>query len=371
MGRFLLLLLAAVGLSAITLYFGSSAPTEAAAEVKLWERADEAVAREIALSGLSDAEARLSAAFATNHAYTEALEWSGEYQEGTYEVVVAQQDSLLIVTSRGVLGETEHHVRRAFRPLAYEVPPFVRQALLVDDNIHINNPLRVTAPPSTNANVHANRHLQIRSLTSLVMGFGTASGMLQPLHGVSLPAVFLPNYNPDHLVSYASQVAPIQIPSVDVRAYRSLASQVLPRNGILQGTVSLGTRTAPSVIYAEGVIDTGSPVVFDGWGILVVDGSLHVNHALTTVGDENRSRLLVIVSDNVSVRRDNIDLAGSWFVGRHLQLRQGTRLVNGGFTVRGHYQQSGAVEIIFRELPIQLASLAWPDHLVSRSYREW
>lgn len=371
MGRFLLLIVGALALSVPVLLFQSAEPATAATEGSLWQRADRATARELALSGIADAETKLSLDFARHHAYLGPATWASRYGGGAFDIVIERQDSLVIVTSRGAFRDAEHHVRRAYRPSARAVPPFVRQALLVENHIQIAHPLHAWATPPTNANVHSNRHLMIRDLATVVTGFGTASGRLHALLGVSLPTVFTPNYNPDALVPYSDGAARVPIPTPDVAVYRPLASSVFPRRHTLSGRIPLGTRQAPVVLYADGDLGTGGPVEFDGWGVLVVNGAFQIDHALRTVGDANRSRLLVIVEESVQVRRESVDLAGSWVVGQHLSLRGGTRLINGGFTVGGHFQTTGAVEIGFMEVPIQLVDVAWPDYIVARSYREW
>jgi hypothetical protein len=191
------------------------------------------------------------------------------------------------------------------------------------------------------------------------------------MSGTSLPDLFEPNYNPEGLPEYASGVAPVPFPDIDLAAYRTRATDVLRPNTNLRGRIALGTREQPALLYAEGNLGTGDQVEFDGWGILVVEGTFHIDHRIRTVGDELQSQLLVVAASNAVVRRDGLDIAGFWYVGGNLSLRSNTRLVGGGYMVEGQYRSTGPVEIAYQQPVLPLLEVAWPDHLIPITSREW
>lgn len=298
MGKALLLIVAAVALSLGGVMLRSSTATLRESGDRTYERAEDIVAREIALTGLGEGETRVSEVYAGGEVYSGPWLLTGDYQGGAYEVRVELRDSLVVITSTGRYEDATHSVRRAYRPRARAVPSAMTYSLLIHNVGQIRGPLSVTAPAPMNANVHGNHQIQISSGTALVSGFGTATHRLTS-SVLPLGSIFLPNYNPDGLVTYADGVAEVPIPRVDAAVYRPLASRVFGNNARLNGRYRMGTSAAPTVFYADGNLGTSGDVEFEGWGVVIVNGNFNVDHAIRLVGTPTDSRLLVIGARNV------------------------------------------------------------------------
>lgn len=371
MGRLLLLLVVVSAAGASALFFGSADPAVAGAERRTYATAAEALAREVALTGLADAEVALLGSLAATNAVDLPLVRQGAHQGGAYRAEAVWADSVVVVTSAAVHGGAERTVRRSYRPRASAPPPFLVPTLLVDNHVQVRDPLEITAPPTANADVHANGNLQLGPVAVRVNGFGSASGRVHNRTGLPAPSVFLPNVNPAGLPATAEGAPPVPVPDVEPSRYRPQADRVLPRNSRLSGQYALGTRGSPALLYAEGNLTTSGAVTFSGWGVLVVEGNFQVDHPIVLSGGAANGQVLVVVGGHAQVRSPGLDVAGNWFVGGNAQLAAGARFTNGTLTVGNNLQLGGALTIAHRPVEVGVAGVVWPDHAVARSYREW
>lgn len=371
MGRLLLLLVVVSAAGASALFFGSADPAVAGAEQRTYATAAEALAREVALTGLADAEAVLLGSLAATSAVDLPLARQGGYNGGTYRAEAVWDDSVVVVTSAGTYGSAERTVRRSYRPRASAPPPFLVPTLLVDNHVQVRDPLEITAPPTANADVHANGNLQLGPVTVRVTGFGSASGRVQNRTGLPEASVFVPNVNSAGLPATTEGAPTVPVPAVEPPRYRPQADRVLPRNSRLSGQYALGTRSSPVLLFADGNLSTSGSVAFSGWGVLVVEGNFQVDHPLVLAGGPSDGQVLVVVGGHAQVRSPGLDVAGNWFVGGNAQLAAGARFTNGTLTVGNNLQLGGALTIVHRPVEVDVAGVVWPDHAVARSYREW
>lgn len=341
-------------------------------EARLHSFSDEVQAREVALTGMSDAVARVSQAVSETGVYSGPWEVEGQYSGGRYQVEIVREDSLLVFTSKGSIGRATKHVRQSYRPRAYNVPEFARRAILVDMMIQLDSRLVVNSEAPTNADVHSNMHLQFGGNTDIsVTGFGRSSMQVQSASLTTLLGLFAPHRNPDLLPTVLGGAPRVQLPSDDLALYRSMASRVWPGSANISGAYQMGTQSNPVVWFVNGDLSTWDDVQFDGWGIIVVTGQGRFNHHVRTVGDHNQSRLLWIIGSHVFTSGTGLDITGSMHVRGKFNLGGPVRILNGSL-IAGHLLQiDHPLEIYYREFPLPFADILWPDHIVSRSYREW
>lgn len=369
MGKFLLLLVAGAALS-LGLTLGlSTLRQEAATDEAFYQSAHVAFARNVALSGLGDAEARISQAFAQQRAYAGPLAWTGSYDGEPYHVQVGSSEGLIAITARGEHVGAERHVHRTYSPRAREVPPFLRYALLSDHQLDLRDALTIVAPPPLEARVHANHHLRLRDPSSSIEGYASTSRMLFGPGGTLLDLLFDVDEPTGPL--YQEGVPEVPVLEMNVADYERLATEVLGRRASVSGVLQGGTEAAPAVIYAPGGLSTSGEVEVDGWVVLAVDGTFDVDHSVRTRGTPEQSQLLVVVDHQIRVNAPSLEIAGTWHAGHMITLDADTRIVDGGISSGHTIRTLGPLTIEYRPLSLGLVGALWPDHLVPRSYREW
>ena len=332
MGKLSLILLAAVGFTAVYAATQALADDRRSDSVMLRQRALETEARQAALSGYAEAAERLGSD-PTLVGKTAISPLHGEHGGGEYTVrfeIVSASPYVVRARSVGVAegagGASEEHVvegrfetRPVVGPVATgdpvqalgNVPPYMRYAIFT------NRSLSLAAIPTVrsnggnyNADVHTNRQI-LNLSTSLVglnpvRGFGTYSE--SGLFGIlNFGQAFKPPVNPTGLAT-SRKVAPVTLPLFtsdglirNLLGTNSTVGQSLPAvlervqdatefvtdfrpaRTELFGTMQLGTRENPALIYVDGDLVLFN-VTLRGYGIFVVRGDVIFENTLTGLG---------------------------------------------------------------------------------------
>jgi hypothetical protein len=191
-------------------------------------------------------------------------------------------------------------------------------------NITVERSLTVNALSGGNANLHANGSLNflLGSAPSLVQGFGHYGGGISMGGGQPAAQVFVPPVNPDQAPP-TSKVSTIAAPSVVASNYESIATKKSYSTVSLNGLVTLGTSTDPEIWYVDGNVQTGGPVVFAGYGAIVIKGNLRFDHSIV-MSDLTPSSVVFYVEGNINIAQGNLALSSNYaltFVGANLTIR--------------------------------------------------
>ena len=325
MGKLSLILLAAIGLTA-SYATGRALGADRRADSEMLQSADrEYRARQAALSGYAEAAQRLASdPSLVGKASISPLH--GRYGGSEYTVRFDVRSSVeVVVRSTAVTGsgamEAAHVVEGLFRPRAAigpvaasdpaaalsQVPPYMRYAIFSDKDLSLLAFPRVEANGTGfNADVHTNGKVTNLSTSMFgilpIRGFGTYSQ--SSLLGFTSTAAFKPPVNPDNLQTYR------KIPAIDLPLFTSdglirdalgtaapVTAQVPELLSVLQstteivtdfrpgkvqlfGTVQLGTRQHPKLIYVDGDLVLFNATMV-GYGIFVVKGSVYFDNTIT------------------------------------------------------------------------------------------
>ncbi|MEM6782120.1 MAG: hypothetical protein AAF624_00090 [Bacteroidota bacterium] len=356
MGRLLLFLLISTTLStSVGFQRGAWTSYEEATE-RLSEHHAYLLAEEAATAGLVEARRHLD-----SHGGA-AASLTGAHSGGTYRAdVVVQGGGAVSVRSEGTLvlpgdqGAARHVKEVSFStssgatgmggmpPLATafasdtHLPEFMQGAVIAERTFSLHNGFRVEGNGG-NANVRTNGSAQ--GSRAHVEGFLLHAQRINDA-GIRnrLSDLFHPveNVSNDPLLQ---QVSRVTIPNFNVRNLRSQATQVFNSNLHLNGAYTLGTADSPAIWYVNGDLSTHGPTTFSGYGVILVQRNVNVNHPVTNLnsGAANAHLALygaqdVSINSNVTLHaqvlaRNNVNFGGSSTVYGQIVTR-GTLNLNG------------------------------------------
>src|SRR5687768_1578231 len=264
MGKLLLLIIVPVALGMSTLLLSSARDALGSADNSLNRRSDEVVAREIALSGLGEAEGSLLPAIARSTTYTGSRTFAASIAGGSYNATIATTGATHTITSTGTINGHSSTVGRVYRALL--VPGFMGKAGTIRGNLEVQNNFTLTSvDPERNADVQTNGNFTLKSGVTNMTGFGLYGGNIVYENGQTAAQAFRPNYNPTGLPT-ARQVPPVPFPTFLAATYAPMATRTTVGELRLNGNVTLGTRENPTIWYVAGTIRTTGPVTVTGYG---------------------------------------------------------------------------------------------------------
>ena len=354
MGKMLLLLVAASTLAGAVVYTRGATAGERSGSAVATRQMARAVAEQLSATGLNEAAQWVSTLSAVP-AVTTVFE--GAQMGGTYRALAVPNgtgvDIVSVGTLPGVAGGAAAHTRSIGFSLASAaaapaevLPPFMQAALTMERMLTANGGVAVTSEsPLVNANVHTNGAGQAGG-GSVIQGFLRHA---QPIGDAGirqrLEAVILPNQNPDGLPDL-QPVGRIEIPEFRAEAHRARATQVVSGNYVVSGTVTLGTRAAPSIILVTGDLTSqGAETRFVGYGILLVAGNVNINQSVRTdAGSE--SSLAVYTQGAVNIN-GQLTLTGQVFSNQDVNMSSQS-VITGTVTTRSGVNFNGGGRIVYR-----------------------
>jgi hypothetical protein len=380
MGKLLLLIVMPVALGTSTLLLSSSRDALGSADSTLNSRSDEVVARELALSGVAEAESALLPVIARSPAYTGARTFTASISGGTYSATIATAGATHTITSTGTMNGHSVAVGRVYR--AEFVPDFMGNAVFTDNNLLLNSPLTIRAEsPDLNGNVRTNHNFQINGGPTAVNGFALHAGQLNLNTGVPAPQIFTPPVNPTN-APVTQAVAPITIPALVPANYAGFANRQTLGDLTLSGNVVLGTRENPTIWYVAGALQTSANVTLSGYGVFLVRDEVRFSHHVWTQAMDE-SNAAFYSGGHIKVINGSLDIAGQLFANGNVELKEYTNLT-GSLVARNTLNTLGPVTIIYRHPAQALTERFWPQvvggsihasavptGVVMSSYREW
>lgn len=389
MGKALILIVAASLMGAGFVIFTGVQQSTYRASVQLSEHEARVLARQIVLSGVSEARAGV---LTNPGAVTEVMQFSGSTMGGTYSTTITPVGEgediqfVIRVESRMPLGPDRGFVSHTIE-LTYAlandsevdlnddgVPQFFTYALLMNGPLNVNGNMRVLGGPSLNADIHTNSSISLEGGNS-VAGFGTYVTTAASKPARRLMTTFSPAVNPDDLPT-VQQKAPINILRFNAADYADLATRVTEGNLTLSGNNVLGTRDNPEIWYVTGELSVAAGTRLDGYAIFMVEGDIVLGGNFTTTGAVgNESSLGFYTSSSVRMS-GSVEVYGQFLARENLTF-SGTSTLHGNVTVGGTVVWGGTPTIQYREASPALTTPLWPEPIAGFAewrpvnYREW
>jgi hypothetical protein len=380
MGKLLLLLITPTAIGLSMLLLGSARDAIGSADSTLNRRSDVVVAREVALSGLADAESTLLPAVSQVAIYDGQRDFAAAVGAGTYVTVIHTAGPVHTITSIGTVNGQTATIRRVYR--AEYVPAFMGMAVVTENNIVLHSPLTVRAEsPDINASVWTNHNFEVNGGPISVEGYAFHAGVLGLHTGVPASQMFMPVSNPDN-APVSQVVAPMVIPPIVPSAYALFATRQTLGDLRLSGDVMLGTRENPTIWYVDGALDTSADVTLHGYGIFLVNNEVRFTHNVRSA-NMGESNAAFYSGGHIKVMSGALDIAGQLFANGNVELKENTNLV-GSLVARNVLNTLGPVTITYRPPTAALTNPFWPQvvggivnptavpaGLRVESYREW
>ena len=323
----------------------------------------ETLARDAAISGINIARQYLSDYWASS-SWTPSSRTSKTITAGlgqaSYTVNVSMNGTKASVLSTGTIGnasgaQTAYSIRSEYVREA-EVPDFMKEAIVQDGNFLLENDFLLDSEDSSNANVHTNGNIQIKSGTASIHGFGYHKGDAQTDNGQALTDIFTPYSNPDGK-PVTQKVSEITIPSFKAEDHSGIATERYYSDLKLGGTVTLGTKDNPKIIYVEGSVTTTSDVVFSGYGVFVITGSVQVYHNVTQTGT-TENNVGFYANGSIYVENGGLSLDGQWLANGNAKMQVNTHFT-GTVTLKGNMEVLGPMHMTYRPASSALTQDFW------------
>lgn len=359
------------------------------AEARLSTHQYEILARNAALAGFNVAKQQLAEDFATA-----SPTFSGTYDDSEYAGTISYAGAVANVVSVGTTtGPGGKEVtftvdasieKEAVTQIAEQAPPFMRYAVLSEDDLGIDGNVLAdlyvdgNEENTLNANMHTNGNLHINGNAAEVRGFGTYVGSGTASPSSALTSTFRPYYNPSN-EPVVKQIPAIEVPVFDVAAFLSKTSVDHTTTGdlTLSGTYSLGgTREDPYVWHVDGNVSASGGVTIDGYAMFIVDGdaTLSGNLAAGDTGYEggDESSIGIYASGSIYMSGTS-DIHGQLFAGTSASVLSGSPSVYGNVASKGSVELSGSPKIYYR-VPSPALTTIFEDpeyQLKLIAYSEW
>lgn len=363
MGRFLLLLVAAVTLAAGISLSRGSVRSQARSTEDVAGHSDRMVARTIALSGHEATRQQIAAGYEAAGRYTGTTSFSGDYQKGTYtsDAVISANGRDVAITTTSTFQGAEHVVRASYiAGTSYKTTAFMAGGTVTGGSLRAWHPLTVrSVAPNMNASIRVNGDIEfkVQSDPSIVEGFGYYSGSATLSSSQIDTDLFQPVANPDG-TAVLQHAPPIDIPPIDIEDYRSVATKVFTNNTTLSSNITLGTREAPEVWLFEGALNTNSAITVTGYGALVVKGKVKFMGDIHSADGTDSAFSVLSESDIDLMNAQHVE--ANIMTNGQVELKHGADLY-GNLTLLGDLRTKGPNNVYFRPMVESLGDKLWPD----------
>jgi len=206
-------------------------------------------------------------------------------------------DSLIKINVYANYKGTQKTITSYFK-LSQTTPSFLNYALLTGGNLILNGNMNVSSFSGGNANVFANGNVNINGNASIT-GFLNYGGTFTR-NGFDPTKTINPPVNPNGLPSFG-QAPAVPLPTFDPNYFKNIATKSYSGGTFINGlTITLGTKTNPSVFYVDGDFSLNG-VTFIGYGSICVKGNLNLNGGnINNTSDPQGSPLALYVTGNVN-----------------------------------------------------------------------
>lgn len=316
---------------------------------------------------------------------------TGAYESGTYEARVVGEDTTTRAEAEvevvGRFDQTNpgqsHTLDATFStPTLAAVPKALQYAIMADGDLELNGTALIESDSShVNADVHTNRGLEVSGLPNAVDGFGTYTGSksFSPIGSES--SIFSPNANPEG-ESAVQQSGEVEVPSFDPAEHAGDADQstsTVDWDGTEVVDFSslgsdAGTEDNPAIWYVDGDLNVSGSVEVQGYGIMVVTGSITVSGGAATSQASSPAGWMGLYADGDIDISDNTEIHGQLFANGDVSI-SGTPEIHGSVTSRGRTTVNGTPDLDYRRADPALTQPIWGGSeatgLQVDAYSEW
>ncbi len=359
------------------------------ADGRLSEHQFEVLSRNAALAGYNLAKQELAENFDASPS-----QMSGTYEKSDFSVSVTRNGSIATIVSTGtserpgadaVTFTIEASIEKeVVATIAEEAPPFMRYAILTENDLHLNGNILTdlyvdgNEENTLNANMHTNASLAVDGNAAVVKGFGTYVNSASGNPSSALTSSFRPYYNPTN-APVTQQVPTIDVPEFDVAEFVSKVEVDQTSSGAvaLSGTYDFGgTREDPYVWYVDGDLSASGGTTLNGYVMFIVSGDVSMSGNLEAGnsgydgGDESSVAYYAAGAVDLS---GNARVYGQIFAGSSVSFSQGSARVYGSLATKGGATIGGSPKIYYRE-PSPALTTIFEDpeiHLNLVAYSEW
>jgi hypothetical protein len=379
MGKALILIVTASIMGAGFVLFSGVQQSTYRADAELSHHEARVVARQLALSAVSEARAIV---LGHPHQITETTQFTGSAMGGSYVTTVtpvgegADRQFIMRIESRVAVGDGNFatHTIEVTYGLAPDasvllnengVPQFFSYALLMEESLNVNGNMSVVGGPSLNADVHTNSHISLSGGNS-AEGFGTYVTTATSSPQQRLMTTFKPAVNPNNLPT-VQRVPRVNIIRFDAREFSDLATRTTEGNLSLSGSYVLGSRDRPEIWHVTGDL-TVNGAQLQGYVIFLVEGDINLSgNLLTSGGVGGESTVGFYTSSNVKMS-GSVDVSGQFLARGNLTF-SGTSALRGTVTVGGTVVWGGTPTVYYREASPALTAPLWPDPITG--FEDW
>ena len=267
-----------------------------------------------------------------------------------------------VITSVGRFSGQTVTIRAVVQiPVIPEVPPWMRSALMSDQDLVLSGAVTVEddGNPLWNADVHTNDDLFVNGIVR-VEGFGSYYDNMV-LHPNLASRFFIPNVNPAS-APVAQQRPQVAIPVFNPAAYIAAATQVFrgATTIVNASNLVLGTYEHPEIIYIEGDLKLSGS--FSGYGVYIVMGDIYVTGNVTTTSIDPLGNKLGFYSADDIFFAGNTSATGQMFAMDDVTFL-GNNVLTGMVTAKGAMNFNGTVNVRYRPASANLTTPFWPGDI--------
>lgn len=359
----ILVIVAAVALGSVYAYGAKEKAQKA--EGRLSTHQFEILSRNAALAGYNRAKQELA-----EHFDSSPNSISGTYAGSSYAVSIAKSGSVANVVSTGTSqtpggGEVTFVVEAAIEKdvvatIAEEAPPFMRYALLTEEDLMIDGNILSdlyvdgNEENTLNANMHTNGSLGVDGNAAVVKGFGTYVNSAWGNPSQALTNTFEPYYNPTD-APVTQRVPAVEVPPFDVAEFVSKieVDETSAGDVNLNGTYDLGgTREDPYVWHVDGNLDVSGGTKLLGYIMFIVSGdasfSGNVEAGESGYDGADESSIAYYSAGGITLS-GSAKVYGQIFAGTNVAFSKGSARVYGSVATKSSATLEGTPKIFYRE----------------------
>lgn len=260
-----------------------------------------------------------------------------------------------LVTATGTILDVPFTIRAIVEiPSEYIRPPGLGYGIFSDQSMDLSGNVSVSDynNPRLNSNVHTNSNLTFGGSTS-VKGYGTYS-VDCPSGSTDAVKYFQPNV--DKGGDVVRQSAPVAIPEIDPTRWESIATRKFYSSTKINGSMSLGTRENPEIIYVRGNLDLNGQMT--GYGVFLVTGDITINGGASVTNlDPSGNNLGIVVGGNAKINGTS-DIMATLLIKGDAKITGTTRIV-GSIIAEGSIDFGGTADILYNPLLDNVAKKVW------------
>jgi len=237
-------------------------------------------------------------------------------------------------------------------------PPFFDYAMLSGEKFTVNgedNRIIDDNNPNWNADTHSNGEMKFDGNNFIQEGFVTYSDNLVYTPG---DVTIIPNQNPEG-DPVTAKAPVIDIPNFDAENYKSDADVIYNGDKNMSGTIILGTKDNPKIIYVGGELYLEGTI--QGYGIFIVKDDVEIiGDVLLDIPDPNGSKLAIYTNKKFMVNTKDVDIHAQVFAMEDVILNEGSIDFYGSLTSKKNVVFNGMqVDLHYKPASTSLIEPFW------------